>query len=300
MTKNRLYLTVGLPASGKSTWAKQHVATNPGTLRLNRDDFRQMLFGKPVLDASQEKQVTVVQHAAVAAALKDSRDVVVDDTNFFAQGVKALIKIAGTYQAEVVFKDFTGVDLEECIRRDALREASVGESVIRGMYNRYLKGKTWKAPTSDTYQIAEYSADLSKPKAVIVDIDGTIAQMADRSPYAWDRVGEDSPVQAVLDMVFALEQAGNKILFTSGRDASCRDQTLDWLETHYSGGGWSLAMRAEGDNRVDWIIKAEIFDTFYRDQFNITLVVDDRPQVCRMWRKMGLTVAQVGNPDYEF
>jgi predicted kinase len=28
--------------------------------------------------------------------------------------------------------------LEECIRRDALREKPVGEAVIRGMYERYL------------------------------------------------------------------------------------------------------------------------------------------------------------------
>jgi hypothetical protein len=29
-------------------------------------------------------------------------------------------------------------------------------------------------------------------------------------------------------------------------------------------------------------------------------VIDDRPKVCRMWRSLGLSVFQVGNPDYEF
>ena len=42
--KNKVILTVGLPASGKSTWAKEQVSQNPGQYkRVNKDDLRAML-----------------------------------------------------------------------------------------------------------------------------------------------------------------------------------------------------------------------------------------------------------------
>lgn len=306
----KIVCTRGLPASGKSTYARKLVAEDPTYIRLNRDDFRQMLFSKAVLSAAQEQMVTAAQHGAIDNALKAGFNVIVDDTNFFERGVKSIMKIAQKYGAEVEFKDFTDVPLDELLRRDEQRRlagqshisAAVGERVIRDMYKRYIQGRQLplKTPDIGSYELVPYEPDESKPQAVIVDIDGTVAKMLDRSPYDWKRVGEDDPVQAVLDMVYALEKAGNIILFTSGRDGSCERETYDWLMDHYQGSRWFLEMREENDNRADWVIKAEIFDKYYRNDYNVRLVIDDRPQVCRMWRQLGLTVAQVGNPDNEF
>jgi hypothetical protein len=177
---------------------------------------------------------------------------------------------------------------------------AVGERVIRDMHKRYIQGRQLplKTPDIGSYELVPYEPDESRPKAVIVDIDGTVAKMIDRSPYDWKRVGEDSPVQTVLDMVAALENAGHMILFTSGRDGSCYAETESWIQKHYFGNRWRLLMRAENDNRPDWIIKAEIFDKFYREGYNVRLVIDDRGQVVRMWRQLGLTVAQVAEGDF--
>ena len=39
----RIILTRGIPASGKSTWAKQEVLKDPEhSIRINRDDLRNM------------------------------------------------------------------------------------------------------------------------------------------------------------------------------------------------------------------------------------------------------------------
>ena len=38
-----LYMTKGLPASGKSTWAKERVSIDGNTKRINKDDLRLML-----------------------------------------------------------------------------------------------------------------------------------------------------------------------------------------------------------------------------------------------------------------
>jgi predicted kinase len=305
---SKLILTRGLPASGKSTYARKLVAENTTTVRLNRDDFRQMLFGKAVLDTQGETMVTVAQHGAVENALKAGFDVIVDDTNFFARGVKSLMTIAAKYDAEVEFKDFTDVPLHECILRDAGRRdsgqsnfsAEVGEKIIRGMYDRYLRGRRLPLDIPEVPQlnVVPYVANEDLPSAIIVDLDGTLAKMSDRSPYEWHRVGEDTPVPAVVYAVRAAIHFGYQVIFMSGRDASCRNITQAWLETHVLNNVEHLFMRAENDNRRDDIVKLDLFDTHVRDNYNVEYVLDDRAQVVRMWRKLGLSCFQVAPGEF--
>lgn len=130
-----LIITIGLPGSGKSTWARQWVAENPGRrARINRDDLRAMLHGGRVGTAWQERQVTLAQHAAVRALLARGYEVVVDDTNLVAAHRVQLKAIARECGAKVVVRRFD-VPLETCIARDARRprRQRVGEAVIRHM-----------------------------------------------------------------------------------------------------------------------------------------------------------------------
>ena len=72
-----LFYTVGLPASGKSTWAKAWQAEHPTTrTRANRDDLRAMLHGSK-WSGNNEKQVVAIQNAIIADSLSRGRDVVV-------------------------------------------------------------------------------------------------------------------------------------------------------------------------------------------------------------------------------
>ena len=44
MKKQKIILTRGLPASGKSTWSKEQVAKSNGKIkRVNKDDLREMV-----------------------------------------------------------------------------------------------------------------------------------------------------------------------------------------------------------------------------------------------------------------
>lgn len=130
----QLILTVGLPGSGKSTWAREWVAEDPARrARVNRDDLRAMLRGQLVWgDRDLEAQVTAAQRAAVAALLADGVSVVVDDTNLNPARRKILVGIGQAAGADVVIHQMD-TPLEECIRRDALRppHQRVGEAVIR-------------------------------------------------------------------------------------------------------------------------------------------------------------------------
>jgi len=309
-----LIITRGLPASGKSTWARTWVDEDPAErARVNRDDLRSNLYGTARPTHRQESAIGVVQQAAVRALLAVGRSVVVDDMHLRARYVSAWVELAAQAGAEFAVHDFTDVPLEECVRRDAERAArgdrAVGEDVIRDLQLRFLaSGRGLPASALVPKRASEasgdagpaYQPDPELPVAWLVDIDGTLALMATtagaRSPFEWHRVGEDAPNPAVVDLVRSLDAAA-AIVVMSGRDESCRALTEQWLARHqvpYAG----LFMRPAGDSRKDSIVKRELFDRHVADRWAVRGVIDDRRQVVEMWRAMGLMCAQVAPGDF--
>jgi predicted kinase len=296
----RLLITRGLPASGKTTFAHK---LQPGVVRVNRDDLRRMLHGQRLFTQWAEGQVTRVQRATVEALLRAHADVIVDDTNLRAKTVREWAELAARFHATFEVHDFTDVPLEECLRRDAGRpeQDRVGAAAIRRMHERYLAGKNLplSVPFADPGGPGvAYEPDPELPPVVLVDIDGTVALMNGRSPYDWSRVGEDAPNQAVIAAVRAMHAAGHAIVFCSGRDEVCRAETQAWLDLYVDVPYEELFMRPEGDSRKDAIVKREIFDREIRDRWRVIGVFDDRQQVVRMWRALGLTVFQVAEGDF--
>src|SRR5262245_66659490 len=98
-------ITRGLPASGKTTWARQQ----RGAVRVNRDDLRRMLHGGWRGTGRTERHVTLAQRATVDALLGAGVDVICDDTNLRSELVRSLAKLADKHGAEVVVRDFTDV-----------------------------------------------------------------------------------------------------------------------------------------------------------------------------------------------
>lgn len=135
-------------------------------------------------------------------------------------------------------------------------------------------------------------------KAIIVDIDGTLAKMNGRGPFAWHLVGEDKvndPVRTLINMFYSNEI---DVIIFSGRDSVCRPETEIWLkenEINYD----LLFMRPERNFEKDAIIKRRLYDEHIKDKYNIQFVLDDRNQVVDMWRKdLGLTCFQVDYGDF--
>lgn len=232
-----------------------------------------------------EKQVVKTEREIAENALKIGKSVIVDDTNFNPTHEEFFRQLAKSYKAEFDVK-FFNTPLEICMIRDNERPNGVGETVIRRMYNQYLKPKP-----------AIYEHNKSLPKAVICDIDGTLAHMKDRSPYDWSRVGEDKIDPIIKNLLNTLKEKHIKILFVSGRNEVCRKETNEWLRENGIPHA-PLFMRRENDSRQDSVVKREIFERCIRDLYDIEFVLDDRNQVVDMWRSLGLKCLQVQDGDF--
>lgn len=279
----KVILTKGLPASGKSTWAKKLQDKNPGMYkRVNKDDLRDMLDNGR-WSKSNEKFVLQMRDAIIRVSLEFGQHVIVDDTNLHPkheEHIKQLVKGV----AEVEIQDFTDVSVEECIERDLKRDKSVGEKVIRSMYKQLL------------HKPNPIEQDDSLPPAVIFDIDGTLAKMVNRGPFEWDKVGDDELVKPVQETLDGLQMYGNNIIICTGRDGSCEEDTKDWLARHMI--NWDgFFIRPEGNTEKDAVIKRRFLEDIVKSYY-VTAVFDDRDSVVEMWRDAGLQCFQVNYGDF--
>jgi predicted kinase len=137
-----LIITRGLPGSGKSTTARRWVEEDSlRRCRLNRDDFRAMMFGGYTGQSAHEHAVTVAQHAAIRRLLVAGWHVVADDTNILDHHVETLRLLAASSAVQFEVWDLRDVPLETCIARDAQRAVPVGEQTIRRMHTKMVAVK---------------------------------------------------------------------------------------------------------------------------------------------------------------
>jgi len=286
-------ITVGISASGKSTYAQELV--EQGWVEANRDWIRFNVVC-PGADWStykftkkRENDVTSEQEDIVLSAAQVGLDVIISDTNLNPKTRNKWVEFLKELGYSVEVMPFP-VTLEEAWKRDAARPNGVGRDVI------YKQWKQWL----DFIGRKQYTPDTSQPKAVIVDVDGTLAKMSNRSPFDWDRVGEDDLNEVVADMVDGLKWANHQIIVVSGRDGVCYDETERWL-TRNGVPFDALFMRQEGDCRKDTIIKEEIFWNYIAENWNVVAVLDDRSCMYRLWMELNIpNVIMVGDAYIEF
>lgn len=280
----------GLPASGKSTWSKQMLDNHPGVYkRINKDDLRAML-DNAYWSPGNEQFVLKVRDLMIVEALKEGKHVIIDDTNLDPKHETCIRELVREYMKEtgeevkVEIKEFDTA-LEECIKRDSKREAKVGEKVIRDTHDRYL---------NPTARMPFYrDQDTTLPKAIICDIDGTLALIHNRNPFDASRCERDLINEPVARIIRQYSELGHKIVLLTGRPSTYRVQTMNWLSLHkipYD----ALFTRAEKDMRKDAVVKREIYESQIKDFYYVDFVLDDRNQVVDMWRKeLGLPCLQV-------
>jgi len=299
MTKPTLAMTTGLPASGKSTVAKEL-----GMLRYNLDDMRAMMgYSRDKWTKTQEATVIEMMLSGVEAAVERGEDVVVDNTHLTAR-LPNLIRIRAAGRANFIVFDMLDVPVEECIKRDALRVNSVGEAVIKKMAKTSSGARKngWRLTPewlSVWPEVEPWTPNKSLRRCAIIDLDGTLAIHAHRGPYEVEKLETDELNMAVAQLILFYQRNNIAIVLMSGReemtdnDFDVRAATERWLRKNWISYE-KLFMRSAGDKRGDFIVKYELFNKFIRDNYNPVVALDDRNQVVRIWRQVGLPAWQVG------
>ena len=297
----KILILIGIPASGKSTWAKEYVRKHENWIRVNRDMFRLMLKDAQMCEPKIEDMITSLMYTTIETALMRKQNVIIDNTNLKQKYIDEIIN-RFKYSADIEYQLFE-VSLAKAIERDNARDSKVGEGVIRklhGDYKTLVDGfdfQTIKKIEHRPNILPDFFSKL--PHAVLFDIDGTLALMKNRGAFDWHKVDRDDLNQIVAEQTKFHRSLGRKVILVSGRDSVCREETLEWLK-FYEVEHDELFMRPEGDYRKDTIVKREIYNNEIRDKYNVLAVYDDRLQVLDMWYEEGIFTFNVNQGNHNF
>lgn len=283
----KLIIMRGLPASGKSTRAKEMVAQYKNTVRINKDLLRTMLHFD-TYSGINERITQEVEKSIARELLRDGKTIIVDDTNLnpkTRESWKQLAKEEKLDEEEEFIVEDMGTPLLTCLIRDASREKRVGSHVI--------------------YKMAlQFTEQLVGMKVIICDLDGTLCDIKHRLHHVqegkkdWQAffvgIPKDTLRSEVAKQIHKLqEETKAEIILVSARPENYRTITEEWLQKR-SVPYMTLIMRRAGDKRPDTEVKEEIYEKYLK-RLDIVKVFDDRPSVIRMWREKGLDVEDVGD-----
>ena len=295
---SKIIVLQGVPASGKSTWAKKYVKDHPDTVIVCRDSIREGTgtYWNP----DHEDYISVIEEVSIRTAITAGLDVIIDATNLNHKTIEKWNGLAKSTGSEIEFKLFE-ISYEDALKRDEQRKndgsRAVGKDVIRRFFKNYFPEQLSKFV--DDRPIAQ--SDYSLPSVVICDIDGTVALRNGRSPYDLTKVSGDTFDPRMNYILSYFMDTGVKVIFVSGREgtAQCKRDTTQWICNNIGRRDkWDIIFRTEGDHRNDSVVKEEIYDQYIKDKYNVIAVFDDRDRVVKMWRDKGLLCCQVYYGDF--
>ena len=136
-TKQKAFLMVGLPGSGKSTWIKNSLPANIPV--ISRDiirfklGFTKGVDQKAVLSKDKEDTVTEYEMGMIHNYLANGNDIVIDDINT-GKYRKNMIKFLRDNGAEVIGVRMN-TNLDTCIKR---RDGQISADVMHNISKRMI------------------------------------------------------------------------------------------------------------------------------------------------------------------
>ena len=130
----KLIILKGVPASGKSTFAREYVKGRKDIIIVNRDSIR-VMCGDYWLP-EREDYITSAENFMVEKGLEKGYTVMVDATNLNPKTMRKWRAVAEIHGVELETKEFK-ISVEEALKRDNERERKVGEKVILEFFEKY-------------------------------------------------------------------------------------------------------------------------------------------------------------------
>ena len=146
---------------------------------------------------------------------------------------------------------------------------------------------------------------MNKKKCLIIDLDGTLADITSRREELSIKKDWDSFFLQISGDLLNLwcKEIINKfksefsILLVTGRPRNYEALTINWLKKNDVNFD-SIFFRGAGDFRSDDIVKREIYHNHIKPHYEVLFVVDDRQKVVDMWRSEGLVCLQCDKGDF--
>lgn len=145
----KILILRGLPASGKSSFARDLMKREPNWKRINRDELR-ALIDDSVWTPQNEELIVKIQTGILRTLLRNNCNIICDDCNLSQKSFDRFCEIAMEFGDVLIEEKVFDVSVKECIKRDSLREgiACVGAQVIMDMYERYNLKDGYPKPRS--------------------------------------------------------------------------------------------------------------------------------------------------------
>lgn len=134
MNRPSLILLVGIPGSGKTTYAEKYIEEHTGAEHLSSDKIREELWGNEATQGDNNEVFSLMQSRAIEA-LNNGQSVVYDATNITRKDRSYIIAACPKFakiECHIVW-----APIETCIERDAVRKRTVGKAVIDKMLKRF-------------------------------------------------------------------------------------------------------------------------------------------------------------------
>lgn len=147
-------------------------------------------------------------------------------------------------------------------------------------------------------------------KAVLVDIDGTLANNDHRKHFVegaakkdWDSffkaMDKDTHHQWCMDLLWCLsEELDVEIIYITGRAEKYREMTTDFISHGDLPPFANLYMRQDSDRRQATEVKLEIYEKYVKGNYHVMFCLEDCASVTAMWRAQGLTVLQCAEGNF--
>lgn len=134
MNRPKLILLVGPPGCGKTTYAQEYIKEHINTIWMSSDKIREELWGSEATQGDNNKVFALMQSRTIET-LNNGMNVIYDCTNMTRNDRSYIISLCPKFtqiEAHIIW-----TTIEECIKRDASRERSVGKEVIDRMLKRF-------------------------------------------------------------------------------------------------------------------------------------------------------------------
>lgn len=285
-------ILIGVPCTGKSTYAANLINNNDKWVRINRDDLRFMMLGKAFGDSKSEEIITQIEQRCILSSVNRKKNVIVDKTHLRWEYIQDIISLVKG-KAGIEFVVFDLIDKDLAMKRMIDRGREIPNDVYTKQCSQFksllprLESLT-PIPIKYDEEINHIPYNYDLPDCILVDLDGTLAWRKDRHPFEFNRVDEDGVHEHVRRIIQDLIIGNNKnleLIILSARSETCQELSTNWLYRRCGITPSRVLLRKEGDFRPGPVAKKELYEKHILGKYNVLGIFEDDSRVVRMWRE---------------